>query len=198
MYARQITELERAGRLTTVKHDASLPVVAALDLGHRDLMPVVCYQNAGTEHRVIWCRSYQFTAIPEMLDDWKSYPFKIDRVILPHDARVRSLTDGKTREEVFISHGYQTDIAAKLSLDEGIEQVRRFIPHLWIDREDAYDVFESLASYRAEFVELAGVFKERPLHDIFSHTADAMRYLATGPHETRAWGPRPRAKLGVI
>lgn len=200
IYSKQISALQHDGRLTSVKYDDSLPVVAALDLGHRDLMPAGFVQMAGTEMRWIWCKVYQFTSIPAMLADWAdTLPFRPEVVILPHDARVTELGTGKTRQEVIEDLGYQTTIAPRQSLDEGIEQVRRAIPHMWIDADNAYSVFENLSGYRSEMNELRGVYKATPLHDAHSHGADMVRYMVQGDKTPpgRGFGPRSTGKFGV-
>jgi len=196
-YARECAQLVADGRLTTVKYEDTVPVVCALDLGHRDLMPVIWHQLVGTESRIIACRTYQFTSIPDMVSDWRELPWPTDKAILPHDARVRELGHGKTREEVFQSLGVETTIAPSLGLDEGIEQTRRFLKHTWIDRENALTLYEALCGYRSEKDEERQVFKVTPLHSWEAHYADAMRYLAIGDHKTTGFGPRPTYRGAV-
>ena len=163
-------------------------------------MPCVFHQMVGTEHRIIWHRAYNFTSIVDMLKDWRTLPFEVDRVILPHDARVTDLGGGKTRQERFEAAGYQTVLAPNQSLNEGIEAVRQALPHMWIDRDNAYDVFEALGSYRSEMVELRGVYKSAPIHDIFSHCSDAVRYLILGDHsntQNAGFGPKGKTSFGI-
>lgn len=193
-YQREMEQLEETGRVTSVRHDPRLPVVAALDLGHRDLMPVIWTQRAGTETRILACRAYQFTSIPDMVRDWRSLPWPTDRVILPHDARVRELGSGQTREETFSSLGVETTIAPNQAIDEGIEAVRVLLGSCVFDRDETRTLREALSSYRSELDEVRGVYKITPLHDWASHYADAMRYLAigdTGP-SWQATAQRPR------
>ena len=196
-YAELLRNMVAEGRYTDVRYDEALPVVAALDLGHRDLMPVVFAQEVGTETRIIGHKTYQFTSLPDMLTDWRSLPFPVDRVILPHDARVRELGSGKTRQEVFEGRGYQTVIAPNQSLLEGIEGVRLFLPHVWIDQSSCALLFEALSGYRSEYKEDRGVFSVTPLHSWESHHADAFRYLALGDRNVNTWAAGPRDTRGI-
>jgi len=198
-YAREITELHKSGRFTTVRHDKSLPVIAALDLGHSDLMPVLWAQEHGSELRIIRGHAYQFTSIPDMVSHWRSEGFEhIDRVILPHDAMVRDLTSGSTRQQTFENLGLETVIAPKVSLLEGIEQTRKMLEHTWIDQDNARTLFEALGMYRSDKDEATGVTKLTPVHDWTSHWADAMRYLSIGDRSIgMMYGARDVSRLGV-
>lgn len=198
-YAREIQALSDSGRLTTVRYNDELPVTVSLDLGHSDLMPCLWAQNNGTEVHVIHSECYQFTSIPDMIKHWRDeVKIPIDRVILPHDARVRDLTSGNTREQIFQNMGLQTDIAPKLQLYEGIEQSRNLIKHLWIDKHHALTLYEALASYRSEKDETTGVVRLQPVHDWASHWADAWRYMATGDRFVHSnWGHRDYGGLAI-
>lgn len=198
-YAAQMRGMMDGGRYGIVRHDKALPVIAALDLGHTDLMPVLWAQEHGTELRVIHGHAYQFTSIPDMVSHWRSEGFPHpDLVILPHDARVRDLTSGSTRQQVFEDLGFQTVIAPKLSLLEGIEMTRRTLEHTWIDRENAGTLFEALGQYRSDLNEQTGVTKLTPLHDWASHWADAFRYLVTGDRQTGSiYGNRKLSGIAI-
>ena len=55
-----------------------------------------------------------------------SKPYKYDRHIAPHDIKVRELgAFGKSRLESALELGISFDIAPKLSIEDGIEAVRK-------------------------------------------------------------------------
>lgn len=197
-FGKEMSRASAEGRVTQVRYDSALPVIASLDLGHHDLMPVIFSQEAGTELRILGCRTYQFTSLPDMVRDLRSLEWPIDRMIVPHDAQVRELGSGQTRTEVLTQLGLEVSIAPKLPLGEGIEQTRRVLEHCWFNADTTEHLREGLAQYRSEYDELRGVHRLTPLHDQASHYADAMRYLATGDRATMAsWGPR-RTFKGTI
>lgn len=197
-FSKDMAEAEAAGRVTTVAHDKMLPVNVALDLGWSDAMVAIFHQQAGTEHRIIDCRTYEQTSIPDMILDWRQLPWPIDTVILPHDAKVTELGTGKTRQQVFHEMGCNTTICPNQKIHEGISAVRDLLPHCWFAKDATKTLREALNSYRSEFDEVRGVHKMTPLHDWSSHYADAMRYLAIGRPNTNAIsGPRPRF-AGVV
>jgi hypothetical protein len=188
-YGDVMSRADAEGRVTTVKESKGLQTIAALDLGHHDLMPVVFAQTVGTQTHVIRCKTYQFTSLPDMVQDWRNNGFRVDRLIVPHDARVTDLTSGKTRLQTFYDLGIEDVVVApKLKLDEGIEQTRQFLETCVFDREETKHLREGLAMYRSEYDPLKGVYRVTPVHDAASHFSDAFRYLATGDRNLTAWG----------
>lgn len=196
-YAKEVSAAEQAGRITTVKYDKTLPVTAAVDLGWSDAMVVVFYQQAGTEHRILGARAYEQTSIPDMVMDWRTLPFPIDTVVLPHDAKVHELGSGKTRQEVFHGLGCSTVMAPNQNVHEGINQVRDFIPNCWFDRDECKTLIEALLAYRSEYDEVKNVHRVTPIHDWASHWADAFRYLVLGRPTSHGWGPKPAFQGGI-
>ena len=176
--------------------DKRHPVVASLDLGHNDLMPVLFAQEVGGMLRVFHTECYRFTSIPDMVEHWRELPFSIDLLCLPHDSKVRDLTSGKTRQEIFEGFGIATTVAPNVSLFEGIEQGRQWISQAMIDADNAMPLFEAMAMYRSDMDEDNGVTKLQPVHDWASHWADAWRYLVLSNRSVYVdWGKQDLSGL---
>jgi len=179
-YGKEVARAETDGRITSVRHERALGVTAALDLGFSDAMVATFWQQVGTEHRCIKAQAWASTSIPQMLDDWAKLPWRVDEVILPHDAAVRELGTGITRREIFLDRGYGVMMAPRQSIHEGIESVRNLLPQVLFDKVECETLIEALLAYRFETNEVRGVASKQPLHDWSSHWADSMRYYALG------------------
>jgi len=107
---------------------------------------------------------------------------------LPHDVQVRELGSGKSRLEVLQEAGLNVRIASRMSVDDGIQAVRRLLPRCWFNVPAVKQGLDCLRNYRREFDEKRKVFYDRPLHDWSSHGSDAFRYLAIGLDEGSSWG----------
>lgn len=118
----------------------------------------------------------------------------------PHDIDNREFgSDGKSRRDI-AKEGYTIDghhytinfkVVPRVSVDDGIEAVREILPHCVFDA-DKCGLNESgqegpgshrgglvnLESYRKEWDERRGCWKDKPLHDASSHDADSFRYFA--------------------
>ena len=197
-YAKELEAAGQAGRITTVPYDSGYRVQVAVDLGWSDGLACTFWQQVGSQHRCIFAKEYHMTTIPEVVADWRSLPFPIDRAILPHDARVHELGTGQTRQETFHSLGVNTTIAASMSVHEGIEQLRRVLQTCLFDHEGTRTFTEALRSYRSRYDEVKGVHSVKPLHDWSSHLADSGRYYAIGHVENYMEAPQMRGQFGTI
>ena len=64
----------------------------------------------------------------------RSRPYKYGpHLWLPHDARAKSIQTGRSAEEQFRALGWQPRITPELSIQDGINAVRKTFPQLWID-----------------------------------------------------------------
>jgi len=65
----------------------------------------------------------------------------------------------------------------KVPIVDSINAARTIFPSCWFDREHAADGLSSLRHYRYEVDPDTGQFSRSPLHDHYSHGADAFRYI---------------------
>ena len=75
--------------------------------------------------------------------------------------------------------GISFDIAPKLSIEDGIEAVRKTLPKCYFDKEKTYQGVEALKAYQKKWDDKNQCFKNRPIHNFASHPADAFRYGCT-------------------
>jgi hypothetical protein len=190
-YGKEMADLERSGRLTTVSHDEALTVVTSWDLGVRDSTVIWFWQVAGTEIRVIDCMAFQGMGLPEMVRLIREKKYNYSSHIAPHDIKVRELGSGKSRFEIAASLGINFQIAPKLPVMDGIFALRSILPRCWFDAGKCKTGIEALKQYRSEYDGKLGVFKTTPLHDWCSDFADSARYFAVTPSALGAyqdWG----------
>lgn len=98
----------------------------------------------------------------------------------PHDLSVQEFGSGKTRLDTARELGIRFTLAPRLSLEDGIEATRNFLPQLWIDSVKCARPLEALQDYRYSWDENLRIFSKKPLHNWSSHACDALRTFATG------------------
>ena len=86
---------------------------------------------------------------------------------------------GKSRLESALELGISFDIAPKLSIEDGIEAVRKDLPKCYFDKNKTAKGLEALKAYQKKWDEKNQCFKNRPIHNFASHPADAFRYGCT-------------------
>lgn len=109
----------------------------------------------------------------------RSQGWKYGVTFVPHDIKVRELIAGKTRWDAMVNMGFNPVLVKKHAIADGIECVREFLKIVEIE-EDCTDILDSIQNYRKKKDEKLGVFLESPIHDVFSHPADMLRYMAVG------------------
>lgn len=180
-YREQINQARKDGRIGKVPYDQNLPVMTWWDLGIGDSTAIVFFQKYGKEWR--WIDTYE--AEGEGLQHYahvlQEKKYLYSEHYFPHDVDVRELGTGKSRRETLESLGIRVNIVPKLSIDDGIQAVRTKLNQVWMDELKNKDAIRALSSYRKEFDEKHGVYKDKPLHDWSSHIADAIRYWAVTP-----------------
>jgi hypothetical protein len=78
-----------------------------------------------------------------------------------------------------------------MGLDDGSNAVRALLPHCEFDAAACSGGLKALRSYRKEWDEERGVWRDKPRHDRASHGADAFRCLASRYRHIDA--PEPKA-----
>lgn len=188
-YADQISAAKDQGRIGRLPIEPSLPVHTAWDLGIADAMSIWLFQSVGKEIRLV--HYYEATGkgmehYIQYLNQWaNTNGVGLGIHLAPHDIEVRELTSGRSRKDVARQMGiaFRTVQRPRVKA-EGIQAVRRMFPRFWIDDERAEQGYNCVASYRREWDEKAGRFRDNPVHDWASHGADALQTLALGWRES--------------
>lgn len=196
-YGRAMAEAQRTGRIRAVRHDPNLPVETAWDLGIGDPTAIWFAQLAGPEIHLL---DY-YEATGEGLDHYArllqaraaARGYVYGHHYAPQDALARELGTGRTREEQARRLGLKLSIVPRHGIEDGINAVRAILPRCWFDLERSEPGIECLRQYRAAVDDATGSIGDRPLHDQYSHGADAFRYLAMGISDRFA-PPRPRGE----
>lgn len=190
-YGKLMNDLEEKNRLVEITRDDLCQTFTAWDLGMGDSTAIWVAQITGQEVRILdyvenhgqgldwyvnWIRD----------NGWTNATHK-----LPHDVSVRELGTGKSRLEMLQGAGLSVDVLPRLSVDDGIQSVRRLLPKCWFNMPRVRQGVDCLRNYRREFDEKRNVFYEKPLHDWASHGSDAFRYLAIGLDNTQSSWSKP-------
>ena len=194
IYGSEMALLQKEGRYTDVKHDASLPVITCWDLGYADATAIHFLQQVGSEVRLVEYCEFNFTALADVIKQVRAKPYMYGEHFAPHDIRVTEYSSGRSRLQVAADLGIDFTIAPRWSVEEGIAAVQRLLPNLWIDHNQAERALECLSAYRFDYDEDKRSFKVVPRHDHTSHCCDALRYFATAREDTLPLGQGARGR----
>ena len=186
-YGKIIGELEEKNRMCEITRDDLCQTYVAWDLGMGDSTALWVAQNAGQEVRLMDYVENHGQGLDWYVNWLKDNKWETAEQLLPHDVSVRELGTGKSRLEVLRESGLNVKVLPRLSVDDGIQSVRRLLPRCWFNIQQVKQGLDCLRNYRREHDEKRNVFFDKPLHDWASHGSDSFRYLALGMEQTNTW-----------
>ena len=179
IFAKEMQQAEKEGRLCRVPYDATKPVHAVFDLGWSDSTAIWFLQFVGMETRLIRYIEDSQKTISFYLATMQTFGYVYDTIWLPHDAENKTLAAaGRTIDDIVRAAGFKTKIMPRVPILDSINAARTIFPTCYFDREHTADGLACLRHYRYEVDPETGQFSRNPLHDHYSHGADAFRYIA--------------------
>lgn len=175
-YGTLIEELEKNNKVVENLYDPELPVETWWDLGMNDSTVIWFAQRHKGQIRLIDFYENAGEGLDHYANILESKGYNYNRHIAPHDIKVRELgAYGKSRLETALELGISFEVAPKLSLEDGIEAVRKSLSNCWFDKNKCHYGMECLKSYQKKWDDINQCFRNRPIHNFASHAADAFR-----------------------
>lgn len=178
IYTNELRLATQEGRITSVPYDAAKGVMAVFDLGRADKTSIWFVQQIGFEYRLIDFYENRGFAFNHYIKVIREKPYIIDRLVLPHDAQQSLLASERTIEQQAKDNNFEVTVLVVASIESGIDAARSIFNRCWFDEAKCIDGLNALRRYRYQIDE-SGQWSRKPLHDEYSHAADAFRYLAT-------------------
>jgi phage terminase large subunit len=141
------------------------------ETGHPVLMDAYEDRNKGLPHYVRHVKRWQ---------DTYSFHWHFG----PHDLKKTEFTNNTQVCDTAFDLGLNFEVLPRQDRGSSIDNLRSFLQVLHVnENENTLHVLDMLGSYRREFDEKNNIFKDAPVHDYASDSADMMRYAA------QAWSP---------
>lgn len=179
IYFDQISQAESEKRVRNVPRDASLPVHRVWDLGFNDAMSIILVQRVVSELAIVGYVEDTGRTLGEYIADFNGPEYlgwNWGQDFLPHDGFAKRHQTGRTDEAVLTSLGCEVMQTPNMEVEQGIRNARAVFGRCYFDKDRAGRLVECLKRYRRQ----VGVKTQEagaPLHDQYSHGADAFRYL---------------------
>lgn len=178
VYAKEIRIAEEENRIRPIPWDALKPVMTFWDLGWADSTSIWFAQSVGNEMRLIDYYENSQEPLSHYVKVLQDRPYIYGTDWLPHDAKAKTLSTGRSVEEMMVSMGRKVSITPNLSLNDGINAARTIFNRCYFDSTRCATGLQSLRHYRYEVDTSTKALSEKPVHDQYSHAADAFRYFA--------------------
>ena len=193
-YGDYIDKMRLDGRIGNIPWDPSHPVHVSFDIGIRDVTAVIFAQYINNALYILESFEEANKGLDYFIKIVKSKEYQFGKFFAPCDIHVREYTSGRTRYDIarqlgmpFTTVGIQgaNNSFTPFGLADSIEVVRTMLPRTYIDATKNKRLIRALESYRKEFDYKYNAYKNKPVHDEYSHMADSFRYLCLGTKKMR-------------
>tara|TARA_R110002073_G_scaffold336140_1_gene530519 strand:+ start:446 stop:2023 length:1578 start_codon:yes stop_codon:yes gene_type:complete len=196
-YAKQFLDIYKDGRILDISgYDNHGNVHVQSDIGVGDSTALWFYRLVGKEIHLLHYYSNSGEGLGHYLkyieDKMIKMKWKIGKVYGPHDMNNREFgSNGKTRKQLAMegveymgeTYRLQFHIVPKLGIDDGIQLVRSILQRCVFDESCEQGIL-ALESYKKQWNDKLGCWRDTPLHDWASDGADSFRYLAVTENQT--------------
>lgn len=178
-YARLIGNVYSEKRCGFFPIDPRAEVNVSWDLGMNDKTVLIFFQELGDEIRIVDHYSNNNEGLEHYVRVLADKKYRYGRHYLPHDAAVRDLSTGISREQFLWDLGVRnTMVAPKSGVMDGIEKVRQILHRCRFNEATTQNLLDSLQNYKKDKSKTTGEAMNTPRHDQYSHDADAFRVMA--------------------
>ncbi len=183
VYGKEIRNCYKEGRVTKVPYSPQSPVNVFFDIG-RDTTALIFEQTIGKAHHII-----DYVEAEGENTDWIARVLKEDyakyvfgKFFFPHDVDNIDYTHPHkwTRKQVLQNLGVSPIkvVPRVKNIDDGISASRSLLNSCWFDKDKCQPLLMCLENYRYDRNKTTGVLSREPVHDRYSHGADAFRQIA--------------------
>lgn len=189
IYAGEVEEATKAQRFTMVPYNPELKVHTVWDLGWNDAMTIIMAQKHGSALYVIDYIEESHKTLDQYVQMLNERKYNWGSDYIPHDGRHKDFKYGKSAEEMLVSMGRKVVITPNMSIEDGIRISRQAFSRIYFDKTKSERLINCLKRYRRS-INQQTLEPGAPLHDEYSHGADAFRYLCINADQmtNESWG----------
>lgn len=178
-YAKYLGEIRENDQIGHVPHDKHRKVFTAWDIG-LDCTVIIFFQYVGNEIHIIDYYEKKDEELSHFAGIIQSKPYIYEDHFAPHDSAKREQSSKYSTRQIIGDLGIEFTVfrAIDISVDTGIEWARGMFPRVWIDEGKCSGLIRALENYRRTWDDEFKIYRSKPVHDRWSHGADAFRYLA--------------------
>lgn len=177
IYKREVMDLMRDQRVRNVPYDPMLKVHTVWDLGWNDQMSIILAQRLHSEVRIIRYIEDNERTLAEYVSELQAFKYAWGTDFLPHDGDTKDFKTGKSAREILSKLGRKVEIVGRMDVESGIKAAKMVFPRCYFDQSHAMRLVDCLKRYRRS-IPASTDEPASPVHDEYSHGADAFRYLA--------------------
>jgi len=184
-FAKMISVARQERRICHLPYDENAKTYSAWDIGIGDSCALWIFQLIGKEVHCIDYYENSDEALAHYVKWLKGKPYIFEKHFLPHDAASREKGSGKSFADIARGLGLKVDILPRDTNEMfGIECLRSMLPRFFFDQVKCEKGIKAVESFRKEWNEKLGCYREKSYHDWASHGSKALIYAAEAVQRT--------------
>jgi phage terminase large subunit len=179
IYYDEIEDAQNSGRICNLPYDPMLKVHVVVDLGWNDSTSIIMVQKNASEVRIIDYIEDSHKKLDEYSSMLKEKKYNWGNMYLPHDGYNENV-NAASAYKILSALGWTIqarEALIEMNIEGGIKAARMIFNRCYFDKTNTVRLIECLKRYK-RVVSKATNEASAPLHDEYSHGADAFRYLA--------------------
>lgn len=179
IYADEIRQTIKDGRIGKVSYDESRPVFTTWDLGRNDKTAIWFIQRVAMDFNVINYYEDRLKKMPFYINKLQELGYNYAMHILPHDGKAETLSNVTPQNQLLKVYPKKVRIVERpVRKFVGINAVRSVFPLCNFDEVNTADGMMCLKRYCYDVDEETGNFSKEPKHDEYSNGADGFQTFA--------------------
>lgn len=183
-YAKQMQRVRQNGQITRAQHDPRALVHTFWDLGNFDNTAIWFMQHVGREYRMIRYLQASGSDLTHYANELRSFGYSYGNHYLPHDGSRQQLgLKNESVKDFLVGLGIRPITIVPRTNNVTHDIVTKCAPMIercWFDEVNCAAGIHALDSYRRQWDDRMGRWRDEPMHDTFSDGADAFRTFAVG------------------
>jgi phage terminase large subunit len=203
IYYDEMELVQERGQILNLPYDPKLKVHVVVDLGWNDAMSIILVQKNISEIRIIEYIEDTHRKLTDYSQELKEKKYNWGKLFIPHDGyneRVESPSAYRILKDLGWEIPDKSELV-ELNIENGIKATREVFPRCYFDKAKTARLIECLKRYRRNVPRNTNE-PSTPMHDQYSHGADAFRYMALAidqmTNETKSWKPIKYSNAGIV
>lgn len=203
IYYDEMEYVSTNGQIINLPYDPKLKVHVVVDLGWNDAMSIILVQKNVSEIRIIDYIEDTHRKLTDYSQELKDKRYNWGKMFIPHDG-YNERVEASSAYRILKDLGWDVPDKSELvemNVENGIKAAREIFPRCYFDKAKTARLIECLKRYR-RIVPRNTNEPRSPMHDEFSHGADAFRYLALAvdqmKNESHQWNPIKYSNTGIV
>ena len=182
-FSREMSDIDKEGRIMLLKPDPSLPLHTCSDLGGTDSTAMLLFQVVGKYIHVLALIHDSGKGLKYYLEEAEKYRQSFmcnwGNHFMPHDSdqKMQGWEHAESRLMQARKNGWFFQMVPKVAFEDGLESLRYLLPRVRLDKARCSLAIRALREYQRVWDDEKACFAPKPLDNWAVHIADAFRYL---------------------